>query len=326
MTCVCILLTDLNLLFCCVCLSQLHVRVRGQLAACSGGHPLYQNVPSSDFRDYCGFKYGPAATPEVTSVNPQTASAGDAVTITGTGFSSMPAENYVLFDKVECDVTASSESSLTCTLGSSFAGSKTLHLHVLYSGEARTNGATIDYLVTLVGVAPMSGSVEGGTELVVSGTGFYFPNAEQRDTSSPFFLSSGGINGVGVAPFAVPESSCTGGWRNEVLLGGSPCLIVSSTNSSVTVLTPAEPNMGTSHDVQVTVVCDSDASKSSMPSTLSGAFTYSNLLTPSVTMVMPTTGSIVGGEMVTVTGTGFSSVAAENRILVRLWDTVQVMA
>jgi len=298
---------------------QVHVHIRGQLAACTGGGRAgYSHVPSSEFQDYCSFKYGPTATPMVTSVaaapNP---SAGSSVTLTGTGFSEVPSENSVLFEEVECTVTASSVTSVACTLGQGFAGLKQLYLHVLHSGVARVDGMTVSYQLQLTDVAPRSGSQGGGTELTITGSGFYYPEVDQRPAIYPGNLGGGDGTGSLVVP---PPSECTRGWRNRVLLGGAECEVVSSSATSLTVRTPAEASVTAAavHDIQVSVDCQSDGSRSSQMAVLTGVFTYDGTLTPTATAVSPATGSIAGGLLVTVSGTGFSAVREENRITVSL--------
>ena len=294
------------------------MHIRGQLAACSGGgaSEVYSNIPSSQFRDFCSFKYGPAGTPRVTSVDASTYSVGNIVTLTGNGFSEVLSENRVLFGEVECMVTASSIMSLTCSLGRGFAGLKQLHLHVLYSGIAQVDGMNINYQVTLTGVTPQSGSQGGGTELNITGSSFYYPGADQRPTIYPASL------GGGTSLSMRAPSECSGGWRNRVLLGGAECEIVASSATSLMVRTPSEASITgaavASHDIQVSVECQSDASQSSTMAILTSVFTYDGTLTPTVTVVSPATGSIVGGLLVTVTGTGFSAVVGENRIMVRI--------
>ena len=286
------------------------MRIRGQLSACSGGNALYENIHRSQYLDYCSFKYGPAATPTVTSMTPQTASGGDSVTISGTGFSVEPSENYVIFDDVECEVTASTESSLSCTLGSSFASSKLLHIHVLYSGVAQTNGIVLNYELALTSVNPARGSQGGGTEITITGGGFYFSNAERGGGSPPSLQSE-------AAASFTAASSCSGGWRNQVLLGGNPCTIVNSSSSSLRVVTPAESTLTPAmKDIQVSVVCQDEPSRSSNTGTLSSAFTYDDTITPTITGLVPASGSITGGQDITISGTGFGAAVEDNMVMV----------
>lgn len=281
---------------------QVHVRIRGQLAACSGKNDLYVDVPRSSHRDYCGFKYGHTATPTVTGVDPDRASSNVAITISGTGFSEVLSENYVLFGEVECTVLSSTTTSIECRLGSGFAGFKVLYLHVLYSGVAETNALGLTYNLVLNGISPSQGSQTGGTEVTITGSGFY----HETDRHEPPLYAR------------VMSMECVSGWRNEASIGGRPCAVIQSEGASLTVKTPAEVagSAVSTYDVEVLVVCPDNGSTSAS-AILSGVFTYNSAFTPLLFNITPSVGAIQGGQTVTISGEGFSSNVLQNEVLVR---------
>lgn len=293
------------------------MHIRGQLAACSGNNGLYEDVSHSSHRDYCGFKYGQMATPTVTSVNPIQASSGEIITISGTGFS-IASENHVVFGSVACTVVSSTRISIECMLGSSFAWFKGLYLHVLYSGEAETSGFGINYDLTLNSINPRQGSQMGGTQATITGSGFY--HAPFSSSNESCLSSACGV----VWNYFSGSSVCPRGWKNEVLIGGSPCVVIDSTNTTLTIITPAEPNTNSSdYDLEVLVVCPDNRNLSSS-ATLPTAYTYDSALTPALFNVTPTSGTVQGGQIVTISGESFSLSSAENQVFVSLMLAVTV--
>jgi hypothetical protein len=280
------------------------VRVRGQLAACSGKNDLYVDVPLSRHRDYCGFRYGPVATPTVTEVDPDHASSGTTITIAGTGFSEVLSENFVMFGDVECMVLSSTRSSIECRLGTGFAGFKVLYLHVMYSGIAETNALGLTYELVLNEISRAQGSQAGGTEITITGSGFYHKTS-RNDRELP--------SHVGGMP-----TECAGGWKNEASIGGRPCTVIRSDTTSLTVYTPAEDtsSTGSVYDLEVSIVCPDDANILRTSAILNGAFTYNSVLTPSLLEITPSDGAVHGGETVTIRGQGFSDTILDNKVLV----------
>lgn len=289
----------------------MHLHIRGQLAACSGKNGLYEDIPRSSHRDYCGFKYGHAATPTVYSVDPDWTS-GDAtvITISGGGFSEVMSENFVLFGGMECAVIASTTTSIECRLGSSqigFAGFKSLYLHVLYSGVAETNSLGVTCNIVLNRISPSRGSQTGRTEIIIIGSGFYHGTGSDDSLSLPPYVGH-------------VTTGCVSGWRNEVLIGGRPCSVVRSTRISLTVKTPAEVAGSVSpHDLEVRVVCP-DNTNISTSAVLPDAFTYDPIFTPSLRTVTPSVGAIQGGQTATINGEGFSLYSLENEVFVSAGD------
>lgn len=108
------------------------MRVKGQLAGCSGGHALYHEFVGSaeEDTDFCRFSYSPPLTPHILTVAPPTATYGDTMTITGSGFGSDPCVILVLFGDVRCDVESASGGEVVCVLGKGVAGYKQVFLQV----------------------------------------------------------------------------------------------------------------------------------------------------------------------------------------------------
>ena len=297
---------------------QVHVRVKGQLAACSGGESLYAELTASDYRDTCGFTYSPNLTPSVLYISPTSATNGDTIQINGTGFSANVTDNFVRFGGIDCNITSSSEELIECTLGVGVAGDHTLHLHVLSNGVAETDGIELQYQVEVYSISVTEGSDAGGTEIVIMGTGFVPQSPPQSD-------SSGSISGnIALAldyANVFTEYSCTSGHSNVVLIGDNECTISDSTYSTITCTTPENTGPGTTYDVTVIVLCNDNPADTSHMDTLPDGYTYNTTLTPVVTSVAPSQGSTTGGETITISGSGFSDTRDKNHVEVCKWDT-----
>lgn len=108
------------------------MRVKGQLAGCSGGHPLYHEFEANSDEDtnFCQFSYSPPSTPHIITVTPPTATHGDPMTITGSGFGTDSSVILILFGEVPCVVNTATDVEVTCTLGEGVAGHKQVFLQV----------------------------------------------------------------------------------------------------------------------------------------------------------------------------------------------------
>ncbi len=91
------------------------------------------------------FKYSlsPTALPTITSFTPPSGSVGATVIITGTNFSTTPADNAVHFNGTLATVTASSAASITTTVP---AGASTGTITVTVAGNTATSGS--NFIVT----------------------------------------------------------------------------------------------------------------------------------------------------------------------------------
>ena len=80
------------------------------------------NIVSACMQNSCSYTYSDAWTPKITSVSPSTGHGGPpgtctVITISGSGFSTVNAENSVTISGVACQVSSSSSSSITCCVG-----------------------------------------------------------------------------------------------------------------------------------------------------------------------------------------------------------------
>ena len=230
------------------------------------------------------------------------------IEIHGSGFSQNLDENYIQFGDTECLVTFSTNTVVHCTLSSSYAGSKPLHLHVSSTGIANTSSIVLDYSLELQSVTPSRGSIAGGTQLTITGHGFY-------DSSLDGLVNTNTGSEQLAAHHSNEEECCNRCW-NIVTMGDSICDIIQSSRTTLTILTPIEINASV-YDMSVTVVCSNGSQASSRVSqTLAGAYTYDMALTPLLSGVQPSEGTIQGGEMITLFGSSFSNVADQNTVKV----------
>ena len=261
------------------CLKQVHVKVKGQQAACGGGREPYQEAQL--YTDPCGFIYSPNNTPIVTSITPSAGTYGDTIQINGTAFSSNVS---VLFGEAECAILSVSTDAISCQLGMESAGPKSLSLLAPPHGYAIiASGIVLEYEVTVDGIVPNSGSTEGGTDIVITGTAFA----------------------------SYDNSNCS----NEVYIGANMCQVSSSTYTEIKCKTSASSSSMLTQDVTVSVVCVGSGSPPEN-GTFANGFTYDMGLTPVISGISPTSGSGIGGETVTIMGSGFSLIGSENRVFV----------
>ena len=290
---------------------QVHVRVRDQLAACGGGFDLAEELTSQQYQDFCKFSYSPAATPIINSINATSANSGDSIEIYGSLLSQQAEDTYIQFGNVECQVIFSSNETMQCILSDSFAGSKALSLYSSSRGKADSNGIVLQYRLEVDSISPSEGSIAGGTQVTINGHGFYHlvingsASADDSDTQELFALSR----------YYDAVAGCQNGWRNIVTVGGNTCEVIESTLTTLIIITPAETANDSTYDVTVEVFCPDHTQKSSSQTQTAG-YTYSSVLTPTITSIQPVEGSIQGGDSITILGSGFSSVALENIVKV----------
>lgn len=116
------------------------------------------------------YTYG--ALPTVTTISPVTGSTGTVVTITGTNFSSGAA---VTFGGIPATaVTVVNATTITATVP---AGTGAVTVTVTQAGQSATSPIAFTYVapgptVTVISIAPASGSANGGTAVTITGTNF----------------------------------------------------------------------------------------------------------------------------------------------------------
>ena len=77
--------------------------------------------------------------------------------MTGTGFSTTVSDNVVMIGGVACDVTAATETELTCTVGQGSPGTRLVYVNVDGKGSATTDSdVEFFYEFTVSSVSPSS--------------------------------------------------------------------------------------------------------------------------------------------------------------------------
>ena len=227
-----------------------------------------------------------------TSITPTTVSHGDHVTIIGSGFSIVAMENIVKFGEVSCDITSSTATMITCTLGVGQVGQKPLRIEVFNYGIATvSDDLYINYTMSLAHVMPASGSVAGGTIITISGYGFLQDTMTCPMTSNAMLCSD---------------------WIISVDINSQNCSIISINSTDITCRT----SMGSvsTADVTVTATCCQDNSLQ-FTDTIVGGFSYNSSVTAMVSSITPTSGSAAGGDSVTITGSGFVTIETDSSLV-----------
>ncbi|XP_068431576.1 PKHD1 like 1, tandem duplicate 1 [Clinocottus analis] len=129
-------------------------------------------IPSKCSGD-CGYEWSEDKTPVVTGISPSQGSngLGTLLTVTGTGFGRENASIHV--GKTRCHVEQITATTQVCRLGSASAGSYPVSVSFPSLGDSRSSGSNVfTYQLIVSSLAPLSGSVAGGTLLTVKGFGF----------------------------------------------------------------------------------------------------------------------------------------------------------
>ncbi|XP_013413864.1 fibrocystin-L-like [Lingula anatina] len=133
------------------------------------------NVPVHCQGD-CTYRSSSAQTPSITGTSPSLGSAlaDTNLTIDGTGFSTLAANNTVMIGGVACEVISAGSSQLVCRVGRGQAGTFNVSVTVKGKGLAKHVGGphNFTYDMQVTGISPSSGSVGGCTLVTISGTGF----------------------------------------------------------------------------------------------------------------------------------------------------------
>ena len=115
------------------------------------------------------FTYSSASTPTVTSINPTSGTTGQILTISGSNFIS--GQTSVSIGGAACSLTNVSSSSITCTVGSSPAGSQSVVVSVSSIGKSNSN-IQFQYSLQVNSASPTRGSYGGGQLVTINGDGF----------------------------------------------------------------------------------------------------------------------------------------------------------
>ncbi|XP_052060298.1 fibrocystin-L-like isoform X3 [Mytilus californianus] len=297
-------------------------------------------VCSSTSSTLCSYQYKSDETPTVTGVTPDTISGSTTLTISGTNFGTDTSAVSVTIGGEVCSVSAVTGTSITCTVPSAPVGDQTVNVNVASLGKASTT-VVVTSSPTLTSITPSSGSTEGKTVVVIVGNGFVVNKTEViidgnqceivtvlltsiecstpagTDGAKTVTVLSNGVTytstltftyGTAMTP-SVTSISPTSGQigdtvtitgtkfdtvtgNNVVKVGGATCSVSSATTTSV-MCTLGVQSPG-QYDVMVNVNPMGRAGSSVQ-------FTYAM----TVSSVNPTSGSLGGGQVITIAGLGF---------------------
>ena len=231
------------------------------------------------------FATNAVSTPEVSSVTPTTGKSGDTITLQGSGFATDPSQNHVKIGMTDCQVATSTGTSITCTLQSKAAGTYPVTLHVEGKGHA-TSSTEFTYQLNIDSVSPAESGFGGGKLLTITGSGF-----------------DGEVN---------------------VTICSNQCEILEHHNVTDTTIqceVPPKPQSAPgADDVCDIIVAVTSMNPDNTPQTVnktqSNAYTYKDALTSTITSVSPSRGGTGGGVVLTITGTGFSTIQNQNKVTI----------
>ncbi len=238
------------------------------------------------------FSYSKNHTPNVTSVSwSYSSEEANAITISlyGSRFADIREWNIIKVGSTVCNITSSNQSHIVCSVPALPASSYQLSFIVCNSSSNRCLGyAQIhdDYKIINIGVLtkihPSSGSIHGGTEITLEGSGFH------RGTY-PFLLN--------------------------ITIGSSPCRVRSVNFTRVKCVTtpPQSVDIGNPQDVRATVDGVSFVADNI-------TFTFLQEATPSVSAVTPSSGQL--GDTINITGALLGgAVAGEGEVRVEIGES-----
>ncbi|WP_310723470.1 IPT/TIG domain-containing protein [Streptomyces sp. N2A] len=295
-------------------------------------------TPAGISSQFVTYAYTQVAGPVLSSVTPASgpAAGGTTVTLTGSGLSGTTAVRFG--STVASSFTVVSDTQVTAVAP---AGSGTVQITVTTPGGT-SNGVAYAYgsVPVVSGVSPNQGPVFGGNTVIVTGSNFSGATAVTFGTTtatsftvdSPTRISAvvppgaagavqitvtgpGGTSAPGATYFYLAAPVLTGvtpasgplGGGISVTLTGSHFLnatavrfgaaAASFTVVSDTRITAVAPPSSTTGAVQVTVTT---------PGGTGGDLTYEYLAAPVLTALSPAVGRVSGGDIVTLTGSGFA--------------------
>ncbi|XP_056106662.1 fibrocystin-L-like [Rhinichthys klamathensis goyatoka] len=313
-------------------------------------------IPSRCTGD-CGFTWSEPKTPTVTGISPKegSSSLGTVLTITGSGFDG--GNVTIKIGDVECSVLQITNTSITCQVGPASAGVQpvSLSFSVLGNAQYQSNNSLFTHLLGVTSINPTTGSVAGGTILIVSGYGFRndtavtigtqpcniievelfqlrcivpagsegertvtLTTAEMTAISNGSFTYSSTLTALITS--MSPQTTTVFGHRiltilgtnfgaqangSSVLIGEAECELLQWTNENITCLLPTLPPA--MYNVRVRV--------GNQGYTLTSAGLNTTIkYVLEVTSFSPSLGSLYGGTTITITGSGFSPVTADNNV------------
>lgn len=295
------------------------------------------------------FTVGVSVLPTITSFTPTAGVVGTTVTITGTNFSTTPANNTVRFNGTTATVTASTATTITTSVPSGATTGKITVTIGANTATSATDFTVTSVLPSITSFTPSSGPV--GNAVTITGTNFSTTAANNTvrfngttasvttstatsiTTSVPSGASTGKITvtvgantATSVADFTVtipvpptitsftPSSGPIGNIvtitgtnfstmpaNNTVRFNGTTASVMASTATSITTSVPSGATTG---KITVTVGVNTASSVAD--------FTVTIVPSPTIISFTPIRGPI--GNVVTITGTNFSPMSANNTV------------
>nr|XP_055075131.1 fibrocystin-L-like [Misgurnus anguillicaudatus] len=136
-----------------------------------GNVAVYINGIFSSCSSDCMFVYSATIAPVVSSVSPNSVTGNSTtVLITGSGFGNNTADLRVSADDIILKVTKVTDKNITLLVGALPAGTHTLQVVVMSKGLATGNFTLTS--TPQATIKPTSGSIAGGTPLLIEGNGF----------------------------------------------------------------------------------------------------------------------------------------------------------
>ena len=294
-----------------------------------------------------GYTYSAAPAPTVTSVAPSSGTTGGGTPVTGTG-TGFGAGASVTFDGVAAtNVVVASATSITATTPAHSAGTVT----VVVTNPDTQVGTLLDgysYAASaapaVTGVAPGAGSLDGGTAVTITGSGFLSGATVDFGGAAATAVTVAGTTTITATTPAHTPGKVAVKVTNTDTLSGS--LSDGFEYLAAPTLTAADPALGSSAGgtevkltgtgfvsgatvtfgaltaTSVSVVSATEISAvaaahaagavdvvvtnpDTQSATLSGKFSYTD--PPLITVVVPGSGTVDGGSEVTIAGSGFAA-------------------
>eukprot|EP00742_Colponemidia_sp_Colp-10_P000666 GILJ01000725.1.p1 GENE.GILJ01000725.1~~GILJ01000725.1.p1 ORF type:complete len:5003 (-),score=847.36 GILJ01000725.1:252-15260(-) len=317
---------------------QLTVTVNGLRSKC-------QNI------DACQFAYfvsGPQAN--LTDVTPSSGTKGTVLTVTGEGFSQDQSQNFVFVGSHACNLLSSSTTQLSCQIDDELSGGVyPIQVSVLGLGYA-AGQLQFTVHVSISAIKPIQTGTNGGAIVTISGQGFS-DTSSVKISSTPCSVidSSNSVltctaPGLADGTYTVTVTADNGiSNQTSIVYSSAITPTVSNVTPNVvsclgnTLVTISGSNFGstpsairvTVNNVLQTLVTASDTelviqTPTAAPGTYAvdvfvrgrghaiSSATLQYLL--NIETVSPSTGSLMGGTLVTITGEGFGSNASVSAV------------
>jgi len=309
-----------------------------------GGPPVTSLTMPAHTGQICS--YGSLGTPPgVTGISPAVGpdTGGTSVQITGTGFT--PGSAVAFGSNVAAHVVLNSSTQITAT---SPAGFGTVDVTVTNAAGTSTTSSADQFTYAppaVTGVAPNQGGTAGGTSVTITGTGFNGASAVDFGTAAASAVSvnsdtqitatspagSGVVDVTVTTPDGISAIVANDQFTYVPAVfsvlpafgpaaGGTPVTITGigfTAATAVTFGTTAATSFTVNTDTQITAISPAGGGVVDITVTTPGgtsATSSSDLFTygPVVSLVAPNSGGAAGGDLVTITGSGFTGATAVN--------------